>query len=85
MQLKPELQLKIISGPLDATEGQARQLSGLMDAMQFPKTSEMQALLAFVMKNKIPMTREGSCKRKRMLKVFLHLLNVMKHLHRFKR
>ena len=55
--VKPELQLKIISGPLQATEGQARQLGGLMDAMQLPKTPEMQSLLAFVMKNKIPMTQ----------------------------
>ena len=35
--VKPELQLKIISGPLQATEGQARQLGGLMDAMQFQR------------------------------------------------
>ena len=57
--VKPELQLKIISGPIQATEGQSRQLGGLMDAMQLPKTPEMQSLLAFVMKNKIPMTREN--------------------------
>src|SRR6185312_4081022 len=52
--VKPELQLKIISGPTQTTEGQAPKLGGLMDAMQLPKTPEMQALLTFVMKNKIP-------------------------------
>lgn len=57
--VKPELQLKIISGPTSAGEGQARQLNSLMEAMQLPKTAEMKELLAFVMKNKIPMTREG--------------------------
>ena len=57
--VKPEMQLKIIAGPLQAAEGQSRQLGALMDAMQLPKTPEMQSLLAFAMKNKIPMSREG--------------------------
>ncbi|HJF31531.1 MAG TPA: hypothetical protein K8V56_07100 [Sporosarcina psychrophila] len=66
--VKPELQLKIISGPLQAAEGQARQLGGLMDAMQLPKTQEMQSLLAFVMKNRIPMTRESLLEAESLLK-----------------
>ncbi|KAA0966530.1 hypothetical protein FQ087_09970 [Sporosarcina sp. ANT_H38] len=66
--VKPELQLKIISGPLQATEGQARQLGGLMDAMHLPKTPEMQSLLSFVMKNKIPMTRESLLEAELLLK-----------------
>ena len=60
--VKPELQLKIISGPTGANEGQARQLSSLMESMQLPKTTEMRDLLAFVIKNKMPMTREGLLK-----------------------
>ena len=39
-----------------------------MDAMQLPKTPEMQALLAFVMKNKIPMTRESLLEAETLLK-----------------
>ncbi len=66
--VKPELQLKIISGPLQAKEGQIRQLSELMDAMQLPKTSEMQSLLTFVMKNRIPMTRESLLEAETLLK-----------------
>lgn len=66
--VKPELQLKIVSGPLGASESQARQLSGLMDAMQLPKTAEMRDLLSFVMKNKIPMTREGLLQAELLLK-----------------
>lgn len=57
--VKPELQLKIISGPTGASEGQASQLNRLMEAMQLPKTAEMKELLSFVIKNKMPMTREG--------------------------
>lgn len=66
--VKPELQLKIISGPLQATEGQSRQLSALMDAMQVPKTQEMQSLLTFVMKNRIPMNRESLLELEALLK-----------------
>lgn len=66
--VKPELQLKIVSGPLGASESQARQLSGLMDAMQLPKTTEMRDLLSFVIKNKIPMTREGLLQAENLLR-----------------
>ena len=57
--VQPELQLKIISGPTVAAEGKGHQLNKLMEAMQLRKTSEMKALLSFVIKNKMPMTREG--------------------------
>lgn len=57
--VQPELQLKMIAGPTNAAEGQTRQLNSLMEAMQLPKTAEMSQLLSFVLKNKIPMTREG--------------------------
>ena len=66
--VKPEMQLKIIAGPLQAAEGQSRQLGALMDAMQLPKTPEMQSLLAFAMKNKIPMSREGLLEAEHLLK-----------------
>ncbi len=66
--VKPELQLKIIAGPLQPPEGQARQLGGLMDAMQLPKTPEMQTLLTFVLRNKIPMTRDSLIEAEALLK-----------------
>ena len=64
----PELQLKVISGPLQGSEGQGKQLAGLMDAMKLPKTPEMQALLTFVMQNKIPMSRENLLEAATLLK-----------------
>ncbi len=66
--VKPELQLKIIAGPLQAAEGQGHQLGKLMEAMQLPKTPEMQSVLAFIVKNKIPMTREGLLQAANLLK-----------------
>lgn len=66
--VEPDLQLKIISGPLQGSEGQGKQLAGLMDAMKLPKTPEMQALLTFVMQNKIPMSRENLLEAAALLK-----------------
>ncbi len=66
--VEPELQLKIISGPTQASEGTSKQLAGLMDAMQLPKTTEMQALLNFVVQNKIPMSRENLIEAANLLK-----------------
>lgn len=69
--VKPELQLKVIAGPTSMGEGQTRQLNSLMEAMQLPKTTEMTQLLAFVMKNKIPITREGLLQAEALLKSVL--------------
>ncbi|WP_438317552.1 hypothetical protein [Sporosarcina sp. FA9] len=66
--VKPELQLKIISGPMSGTEGPVRQLASLMESMQLPKTAEMQELLSFVLKNKMPMTRESLMQAEALLK-----------------
>lgn len=66
--VKPELQLKIISGPTSVSEGQASQLNRLMEAMQLPKTAEMKELLSFVIKNKMPMTREGLLQAENLLR-----------------
>ena len=66
--VKPELQLKIISGPVSGAEGPARQLANLMESMQLPRTTEMQEILSFVLKNKIPMTREGLLAAEALLK-----------------
>ncbi|MBB4823948.1 hypothetical protein HNO89_001168 [Sporosarcina luteola] len=54
----PELQLKIISGPMQAGESLGKQMAGLMESLDLPKTKEMQSLLAFMLKNKIPISRE---------------------------
>jgi len=66
--VKPELQLKIIAGPTSVVDGKNRQLNKLMEAMQLPKTAEMTQLLSFVMKNKMPITREGLLQAGNLLK-----------------
>lgn len=54
----PELQIKVVSGPLQATEGQAKQLSNLMDSMQLPKSPEMITVLNHFLKERLPVTKE---------------------------
>lgn len=66
--VNPVLQLKIISGPFRAIEGQGHQLGKLVEDMQLPKTPEMLSVLAFTVKNKIPMTREGLLQAATLLK-----------------
>lgn len=66
--VQPELQLKIISGPTEAAAGKGHQLNKLVEAMQLPKTAEMKELLSFVIKNKIPMTREGMLQAETLLR-----------------
>ncbi|MDV6376733.1 hypothetical protein ORD22_00455 [Sporosarcina sp. GW1-11] len=56
---EPELQLQVISGPIRSAEGQTVQLTQLMESLNLPKTAEMKELLAMVIKQKIPMTRES--------------------------
>lgn len=66
--VQPELQLKMIAGPTNASEGQNRQLNSLMEVMKLPKTTEMSQLLSFILKNKIPMTRENLLQAEVLLK-----------------
>lgn len=54
----PELQIKVVSGPLQATEGQAKQLSNLIDSMQLPKTLEMVTVLNHFLKERLPVSKD---------------------------
>lgn len=56
---EPAFHLKIIAGPTGKAEDQGNQLVKLSEAMRLPKTPEMSALLSFILKQGIPMNREG--------------------------
>lgn len=56
---EPDLQLKVVAGPIRGSEGRAAQISQLLEAMQLPRTAEMQEVVMFAVKNKIPMTKEN--------------------------
>ncbi|QTD42342.1 hypothetical protein [Sporosarcina sp. Te-1] len=65
--VEPELQLKIISGPMQSGESLGKQMASLMESMDLPKTKEMQSLLAFMLKNKIPISREQLIQAEKLL------------------
>lgn len=67
--VSPEVQLRIISGPINAQTDSPQQLNNLMQAMQLPKTAEMTKLLSFVIENKIPITREGLLQAAKLLQM----------------
>ncbi|WP_339249662.1 hypothetical protein NSQ43_09640 [Sporosarcina sp. FSL W8-0480] len=66
--IEPELQLKIITGPLNATDTKAKQLMNLMESMQLPKHTEMQTLLNVFLDWKLPISRENLIVAAQMLK-----------------
>lgn len=65
---EPELQLQVISGPMRGGEGQSAQLNQLMESLHLPKTQEMKDILATIIKQKIPMTKENMLEAVQLLK-----------------
>ena len=65
---EPELQLQVISGPMRGGEGQSAQLTQLMESLNLPKTQEMKDILATIIKQKIPMTKENMLEAVNLLK-----------------
>lgn len=54
--VKPDLQLKVVTGPLQTTS--AGQIQQLMDSLQLPKTANMQALVQHMVKEKMALSKE---------------------------
>jgi hypothetical protein len=55
--VKPDLQLKIVTGPLPQTAPTSVQIQQLMDSLQLPKTQTMQALVQHMVKEQIPLSK----------------------------
>lgn len=56
--IKPELQLKVVTGPLPQTSSPSVQIQQLMDSLQLPKTQTMQALVQHMVKEQIPLSKD---------------------------
>lgn len=54
--VKPDLQLKVVTGPLQSTP--AGQIQQLMDSLQLPKTANMQALVQHMVKEKMALSKD---------------------------
>ncbi|MCM3709958.1 hypothetical protein [Sporosarcina luteola] len=64
----PELQIQVVSGPLQATEGQAKQITNLIDSMQIPKSPEMVTVLNHFLKERLPVSKDILLKAADLLK-----------------
>ncbi|WP_144509273.1 hypothetical protein [Bacillus sp. FJAT-22090] len=64
----PELQLKVVTGPLTGGNTIAQQAVQLLQAMNLTKTSEMQAIVQFFLKEQIPISKELLLQAEQLLK-----------------
>ena len=56
--VKPELQLKVVTGALPQTSSPSVQIQQLMDSLQLPKTPTMQVLVQHMVKEQIPLSKD---------------------------
>ncbi|WP_342566822.1 hypothetical protein MKY09_12790 [Psychrobacillus sp. FSL K6-4046] len=54
----PEIQLKVVTGPLSGGNSIAQQSQQLLQAMNLSKSSEMQAIIQFFIKEQLPISKE---------------------------
>ncbi len=56
--VKPELQLKVVTGAIPQSSSPSVQIQQLMDSLQLPKTPTMQALVQHMVKEQIPLSKD---------------------------
>lgn len=66
--VKPDLQLKVVTGPLQSTSSISGQIQQLMDSLHLPKTTNMQTLVHHMVKEKIPLSKEQLLQAEQWLK-----------------
>ncbi|MGE7621850.1 hypothetical protein ACQKMD_01985 [Viridibacillus sp. NPDC096237] len=66
--IEPDLQLKVVSGPINQTGTLTQQINQLLDSMQLPKTSEMQQIAAYFLKENVPMSKEQLTQAEQLVK-----------------
>lgn len=65
---EPELQLKVVTGPLTNGNTLAQQAQQLLQAMNLTKSTEMQALIQFFLKEQLPISKEILVQAEQLLK-----------------
>lgn len=64
----PEVQLKVVTGPLSGGNSLALQSQQLIQAMNLSKSSEMQAIVQFFIKEQLPMSKESLMQAEQLIK-----------------
>ncbi len=70
--IKPELQLKVVTGALPQTSSPAVQIHQIMDSLQLPKTPTMQALVLHMVKEQIPLSKDQLLQAEQWIKNLPH-------------
>ncbi|MCP1144027.1 hypothetical protein [Lysinibacillus endophyticus] len=55
--MNPQAELKVVTGPMQQAQT-TQQLNQLLESMNLPKTAEMQKILAYFVKNQLPINKE---------------------------
>ncbi|MEL4024380.1 hypothetical protein [Lysinibacillus endophyticus] len=55
--MNPQAELKVVTGPMQQAQT-SQQLNQLLESMNLPKTAEMQKILAYFVKNQLPINKE---------------------------
>ncbi|MFJ8261554.1 hypothetical protein ACIQ4I_06270 [Rummeliibacillus sp. NPDC094406] len=56
--VEPDLQLKVVSGPMAPSASMSQQVTQLLDSMQLPQTNEMKQVATYFLKNDLPLSKE---------------------------
>ncbi|WP_397537495.1 hypothetical protein [Rummeliibacillus pycnus] len=56
--VEPDLQLKVVSGPMAPSASMSQQVTQLLDSMQLPQTNEMKQVATYFLKNNLPLSKE---------------------------
>ncbi|SOC35493.1 hypothetical protein [Ureibacillus acetophenoni] len=56
--ISPQTELKVVTGPMNASDSMKQQIQQLLDSMNLPKTANMMQLAAHFIKEQVPITKE---------------------------
>lgn len=56
--LSPQTELKVVTGPMNASDSMKQQIQQLLDSMNLPKTANMMQLAAHFIKEQVPISKE---------------------------
>ncbi|MGX9133646.1 hypothetical protein ACWV26_04555 [Rummeliibacillus sp. JY-2-4R] len=56
--VKPDLQLRVISGPMASSVPLSKQVSQLLDALHLPQTNDMKQITTYFLNNNLPFSKE---------------------------
>lgn len=56
--VEPDLQLKVVSGPMAPSASMSQQVNQLLDSMKLPQTNDMKQVATYFLKNNLPISKE---------------------------